>query len=45
VIRADITAGVQLLGAMCVVAKENAEANLPGITDQSRRTALAARLG
>ena len=45
VIRADITAGIQLLGAMCVVAKENAEANLPGIADQSRRTALAARLG
>jgi methenyltetrahydrofolate cyclohydrolase len=45
VIRADITAGVGLLDVMCVVAKENAEANLPGIADQSRRTALAARIG
>jgi hypothetical protein len=30
---------------MCIVAKENAEANLPGIADQARRAALAARLG
>jgi formiminotetrahydrofolate cyclodeaminase len=44
VIRADITAGVEMLGAMCIVAKENAEANLPGIADQARRAALAARL-
>jgi formiminotetrahydrofolate cyclodeaminase len=45
VIRADITAGVELLSTMCIVAKENAEANLPGIADQARRAALAARLG
>lgn len=44
VIRADITAGVELLGAMCIVAKENAEANLPGIADQDRRAVLASRL-
>ena len=44
VIRADITAGVELLGSMCIVAKENAEANLPGISDLARRGALAARL-
>jgi formiminotetrahydrofolate cyclodeaminase len=44
VIRADITAGVELLGAMCIVAKENAEANLPGIADQARKGELVARL-
>jgi methenyltetrahydrofolate cyclohydrolase len=44
VIKADITAGVELLGAMCIVAKENAQANLPGIADVAKRGALSARL-
>jgi formiminotetrahydrofolate cyclodeaminase len=44
VIMADITAGVGLLQVMCAVARENAEANLPGISDPDRRKALAARL-
>jgi formiminotetrahydrofolate cyclodeaminase len=44
VIKADITAGVELLGAMCIVAKENAHANLPGISDAAKRSTLTARL-
>jgi hypothetical protein len=29
---------------MCIVAKENAQANLPGIADAAKRGALSARL-
>lgn len=45
VIMADITAGLGLLQVMCTVARENAEANLPGIPDHDKRNALAGRLG
>jgi methenyltetrahydrofolate cyclohydrolase len=45
VIRADITAGLELLNVMCIVAKENVEANLPNIADEAKRAALTARLG
>ena len=44
VIKADVTAGVELLGAMCIVARENAEANLPGLANPMTRSVLAARL-
>jgi hypothetical protein len=42
VIKADITAGIELLGVMCVVARENVVANLPAVSDPSVRAALAA---
>ena len=45
VIMADISAGIGLLRVMCEVARENAEANFPGIPDKERRRALADRLG
>jgi methenyltetrahydrofolate cyclohydrolase len=44
VIRADIIAGLELLNVMCIIAKENVEANLPGIADEAKRAALIARL-
>ena len=44
VIRADLTAGIELLRVLCIVAKENAEANLSGITDELKKAVLKRRL-
>jgi formiminotetrahydrofolate cyclodeaminase len=44
VIKADITAGIELLRTLRTVAKENAEANIPNVSDELKRSALSARL-